>query len=142
MTYEEKWAVLASYTRLKNRMRVALLERDELRDLTKMTNEIGTPPTKGNVSDPTGNTAVKLLHSVNDLEREMKALEAEMNGVKRFINNATGISEEEKYILMLKFIRGYSNRRLCQAVNMDSKDAVRKRIYRIVNRMKPEEAGE
>lgn len=142
MTYEQKWAVLSSYAKLKGQFRLTLMERDELRDLTRMSDEIGIPPTKGNVSDPTGNTAVRLLNSLTEAEAELTQVQVKMNEVKRFIQNAEGISDYDKYILTMKFIRGYSHRKIQQVIEAPTKEAVRKQIYRIVDRLEPKEAGE
>lgn len=139
MTYDEKWEVLASYLKLKGQLRLTKLELMELRDLKRMSDDIGLPPTKGNVSDPTGNAAMQVLNQIREAERELDAVIAEMNRVKRFIRNAKGISDDDKYILTLKFVRGFSNRKLQQITEAPSKDAMRKQVYRIVSKM---EAGD
>jgi hypothetical protein len=61
VTYDEKWDVLASYSKHKNRLKTLLLEREELRDLKKMSDDVGGVPTPGNVSDPTGNLRRRLM---------------------------------------------------------------------------------
>nr|DAQ62525.1 MAG TPA: Protein of unknown function (DUF722) [Caudoviricetes sp.] len=142
MTYDEKWDVLASYSKHKNRLKTLLLEREELRDLKKMSDDVGGVPTPGNVSDPTGNTAVRLMRTMHDVERELRYSVTQMEKVKRFIRNSSGINHDEKYILFLKFLRGKSNREIQEITNALSKDAVRKQIYRIVQRMEPKEAGD
>lgn len=82
------------------------------------------------------------MRTMHDVERELRYSVTQMEKVKRFIRNSSGINHDEKYILFLKFLRGKSNREIQEITNALSKDAVRKQIYRIVQRMEPKEAGD
>lgn len=139
MTYDEKRELLTSYRRLKGQLRLTKLELAELRDLKRISDDVGLPPTKGNVSDPTGNAAMRVLSMIYDTEQEMMEVLDGLERVRCFIRNAEGIDDEERSILTMKFINGYSSKKLQQVTDAQSKEAVRKQVYRIVGKMK---AGE
>lgn len=60
-----------------------------------MSDDVGGVPTPGNVSDPTGNTAVRLMRTMHDVDRELRYSVTQMEKVKRFIRNSSGINHDD-----------------------------------------------
>ena len=135
MTFEEKYRELESYLELKDELLCLQVERDELRDLKRLSNDMGVPPKGGGVSDPTGNTAVQLAESIEDVECLIQDVKYRMNSVVRTINAADEISQRDKLLLMLKFVRGANNGVIAEKLGLPSRSAVQKRVRRIVQRM-------
>lgn len=138
MTLEEKFELLESYLKLKEVLLCLQIERDELRDLKRLSTDMGLPPKGGSVSDPTGNAAVMLAQSIEEVEEIIQDTIYKMRGVRSFINNASGITQKEKLFLLMRFVRGASNLAIGTEMGLPSKSAVQKRIKRIVQRMSPQ----
>ena len=135
MTLEEKFAVLESYRTLKDALLCLQVERDELRDLKRLSTDMGLPPKGGSIGDPTGNAAAMLVASIDDVESMMYDVQAEIRAVRAFITDNDNISQNDKLLLMLKYIRGANNAYIAKEMCMPSRSAVQKRIKRTVQRM-------
>ena len=134
MTLEEKFAVLESYRELKDVLLCLQVERDEMRDLKRLSTDMGWPPKGGSVSDPTGNAAAMLASSIDEVDSLIWDVQHKMRDVKVFINNAD-ISQRDKLILLLKYVRGVNNGFIAREMGLPSRSAVQKRVKRIVERM-------
>lgn len=134
MTLEEKFAVLESYRELKDVLLCLQVERDEMRDLKRLSTDMGLPPKGGSVSDPTGNAAAMLASSIDEVDSLIWDVQHKMRDVKAFINNAD-ISQRDKLILLLKYVRGANNGFIAREMGLPSRSAVQKRVKRIVERM-------
>lgn len=134
MTLEEKFAVLESYRELKDVLLCLQVERDEMRDLKRLSTDMGLPPKGGSVSDPTGNAAAMLASSIDEVDSLIWDVQHKMGDVKAFINNAD-ISQRDKLILLLKYVRGANNGFIAREMGLPSRSAVQKRVKRIVERM-------
>lgn len=135
MTLEEKFAVLESYRRLKDVLLCLQVERDELRDLKRLSTDMGLPPKNGSIGDPTGNAAAQLVENIDEVDSLIWDVQNRMRDVKSFINDSTGISQRDKLVLLLKYIRGANNGFIAQEMGLPSRSAVQKRVKRIVERM-------
>lgn len=135
MTLEEKFAVLESYRRLKDVLLCLQVERDELRDLKRLSTDMGLPPKNGSIGDPTGNAATQLVENIDEVDSLIWDVQSRMRDVKSFINDSTGISQRDKLVLLLKYIRGANNGFIAQEMGLPSRSAVQKRVKRIVERM-------
>ena len=134
MTLEEKFAVLEGYRELKDVLLCLQVERDEMRDLKRLSTDMGLPPKGGSVSDPTGNAAAMLASSIDEVDSLIWDVQHKMGDVKTFINNAD-ISQRDKLILLLKYVRGANNGFIAREMGLPSRSAVQKRVKRIVERM-------
>jgi len=134
LTLEEKFAVLESYRELKDVLLCLQVERDEMRDLKRLSTDMGLPPKGGSVSDPTGNAAAMLASSIDEVDSLIWDVQHKMGDVKTFINNAD-ISQRDKLILLLKYVRGANNGFIAREMGLPSRSAVQKRVKRIVERM-------
>ena len=135
MTLEEKFAVLESYRRLKDVLLCLQVERDELRDLKRLSTDMGLPPKNGSIGDPTGNAATQLVENIDEVDSLIWDVQSKMRDVKAFINDSPGISQRDKLVLLLKYIRGANNGFIAQEMGLPSRSAVQKRVKRIVERM-------
>ena len=135
MTLEEKFAVLESYRRLKDVLLCLQVEREELRDLKRLSSDMGLPPKNGGIGDPTGNAAAQLVEDIDEVDGLIWDTKRKMREVKSFINSSTGISQRDKLVLLLKYIRGANNGFIAQEMGLPSRSAVQKRVKRIVERM-------
>ena len=135
MTLEEKFAVLESYRRLKDVLLCLQVERDELRDLKRLSTDMGLPPKNGSIGDPTGNAATQLVENIDEVDSLIWDVQNKMRDVKSFINDSPGISQRDKLVLLLKYIRGANNGFIAQEMGLPSRSAVQKRVKRIVERM-------
>lgn len=138
MTLEEKFELLESYLKLKDVLLCLQVEREELRDLKRLSDDMGVPPKGGTISDPTGNAAVMLAQSIEDVDCLIQEVLHKMGRVRAFINDSEGISQKEKRILLLRYVRGASNITIGGEMGLPSKSAVQKRVKRIVQRMVPQ----
>ena len=135
MTLEEKFAVLESYRRLKDVLLCLQVERDELRDLKRLSTDMGLPPKNGSIGDPTGNAATQLVENIDEVDSLIWDVQSKMRDVKAFVNDSPGISQRDKLVLLLKYIRGANNGFIAQEMGLPSRSAVQKRVKRIVERM-------
>ena len=135
MTLEEKFAVLESYRKLKDVLLCLQVERDELRDLKRLSSDMGLPPKGGAIGDPTGNSAAMLVESIDEVDSLIWDVQSRMREVKSFINDSLSISQRDKLVLLLKYIRGANNGFIAQEMGLPSRSAVQKRVKRIVERM-------
>ena len=135
MTLEEKFAVLESYRILKDVLLCLQVERDELRDLKRLSTDMGLPPKNGSIGDPTGNAATQLVENIDEVDSMIWDVQSKMRDVKAFINDSPGISQRDKLVLLLKYIRGANNGFIAQEMGLPSRSAVQKRVKRIVERM-------
>ena len=135
MTLEEKFAVLESYRRLKDVLLCLQVERDELRDLKRLSTDMGLPPKNGSIGDPTGNSAAMLIESIDEVDSLILDVQNKMRKVKTMINGSTTITQRDKLVLLLKYIRGANNGFIAQEMGLPSRSAVQKRVKRIVERM-------
>jgi len=126
--------VLESYRELKDVLLCLQVERDEMRDLKRLSTDMGLPPKGGSVSDPTGNAAAMLASSIDEVDSLIWDVQHKMRDVKAFINNAD-ISQRDKLILLLKYVRGANNGFIAREMGLPSRSAVQKRVKRIVERM-------
>ena len=138
MTLDEKFCLLESYLKLKDVLLCLQVERDELRDLKRLSDDMGVPPKGGSISDPTGNAAVMLAQSIDEVDGLIQDVLYKMRGVREFITYANGITQKEKLILLMRYVRGASNIAIGTEMGLPSKSAVQKRIKRIVQRMSPQ----
>ena len=138
MTLEEKFTLLESYLKLKDVLRCLQVERDALRDLKRLSDDMGLPPKGGGVSDPTGNAAVMLTESIDDVECLIQDVLHKMRMVRAFINESSGITQREKMFLLMRYVRGDSNLAIGTEMGVPSKSAVQKKIKRIVQHMIPQ----
>jgi len=134
LTLEEKFAVLEGYRELKDVLLCLQVERDEMRDLKRLSTDMGLPPKGGSVSDPTGNAAAMLASSIDEVDSLIWDVQHKMGDVKAFINNAD-ITQRDKLILLLKYVRGANNGFIAREMGLPSRSAVQKRVKRIVERM-------
>lgn len=135
MTLDEKFTVLESYRKLKDVLLCLQVEREELRDLKRLSTDMGLPPKGGSVSDPTGNSASMLASSIDEVDSLIWDVQHKMREVKTFINDADGISQRDKLLLLLKYVRCSNNGFIAQEMGLPSRSAVQKRVKRIVERM-------
>ena len=135
MTLEEKFAVLESYRKMKDVLLCLQVERDELRDLKRMSTDMGLPPKNGSIGDPTGNSAAMLIESIDEVDSLILDVQNKMRKVKTMINGSTTITQRDKLVLLLKYIRGANNGFIAQEMGLPSRSAVQKRVKRIVERM-------
>lgn len=135
MTLDEKFTVLESYRKLKDVLLCLQVEREELRDLKRLSTDMGLPPKGGSVSDPTGNSAAMLASSIDEVDSLIWDVHHRMRDVKTFINDADGISQRDKLLLLLKYVRCANNGFIAQEMGLPSRSAVQKRVKRIVERM-------
>lgn len=135
MTIDEKFAKLESYRKLKDVLLCLQVERDELRDLKRLSDDMGLPPKGGTIGDPTGNSAVQLAASIDEVDDLMFDVQKQMREVKSMINGSDGISQRDKLILLLRYVRGANNGFIAKEMGLPSRSAVQKRIKRIVERM-------
>lgn len=135
MTLEEKFSVLESYRKLKDVLLCLQVERDELRDLKRLSSDMGLPPKGGTIGDPTGNSAAMLVESIDEVDSLIWDVQSRMREVKSFINDSPSISQRDKLVLLLKYIRGANNGFIAQEMGLPSRSAVQKRVKRIVERM-------
>lgn len=138
MTLEEKFCLLESYLKLKDVLLCLQVERDELRDLKRLSDDMGVPPKGGSISDPTGNAAVMLAQSIEEVDELIQDVLHRMSMVRALINDSTGITQREKLFLLMRYVRGASNIAIGAEMGLPSKSAVQKRIKRIVQRMIPQ----
>lgn len=135
MTMEEKFRVLESYRNLKDVLLCLQVEREELRDLKRLSTDMGLPPKNGSIGDPTGNAAAQLVQDIDDVDALMWDVRQKMRTVKDMINGSTGISQRDKLMLLLKYVRGANNGFIAKEMGLPSRSAVQKRIKRIVDEM-------
>ena len=135
MTIEEKFRVLESYRNLKDVLLCLQVEREELRDLKRLSTDMGLPPKNGSIGDPTGNAAAQLVQDIDDVDALMWDVRQKMRTVKDMINGSTGISQRDKLMLLLKYVRGANNGFIAKEMGLPSRSAVQKRIKRIVDEM-------
>ena len=135
MTLVEKYERLESYSKLKDELLCLQVERDELRDLKRLSNDMGLPPKGGGIGDPTGNSAVQLVTSIDEVDALIWDVKRKMNDVKVFIMGSCEITHRDKLMLMLRYIRGVSNAEIADRMDYPSRASVQKRIKRIVERM-------
>lgn len=132
---EEKFRVLESYRNLKDVLLCLQVEREELRDLKRLSTDMGLPPKNGSIGDPTGNAAAQLVQDIDDVDALMWDVRKKMRTVKDMINGSTGISQRDKLMLLLKYVRGANNGFIAKEMGLPSRSAVQKRIKRIVDEM-------
>ena len=132
---EEKFRVLESYRNLKDVLLCLQVEREELRDLKRLSTDMGLPPKNGSIGDPTGNAAAQLVQDIDDVDALMWDVRQKMRTVKDMINGSTGISQRDKLMLLLKYVRGANNGFIAKEMGLPSRSAVQKRIKRIVDEM-------
>lgn len=135
MTLEEKFRMLESYRNLKDVLLCLQVERDELRDLKRLSTDMGLPPKNGSIGDPTGNAAAQLVQDIDEVDALMWDVRQRMRAVKDMINDSTGISQRDKLVLLLKYIRGANNGFIAKEMGLPSRSAVQKRVKRIVDEM-------
>ena len=135
MTLDEKFTVLESYRKLKDVLLCLQVEREELRDLKRLSTDMGLPPKNGSIGDPTGNAAAQLVQDIDEVDALMWDVRHRMREVKTFINDADGISQRDKLLLLLKYVRCANNGFIAQEMGLPSRSAVQKRVKRIVERM-------
>ena len=138
MTLEEKFTLLESDLKLKDVLLCLQVERDALRDLKRLSDDMGLPPKGGSISDPTGNAAVMLAESIEEVDELMQDVLHRMSMVRALINESSGITQREKMFLLMRYVRGDSNLAIGAEMGLPSKSAVQKRIKRIVQRMVPQ----
>lgn len=138
MTLEEKFTLLESYLKLKDVLLCLQVERDALRDLKRLSDDMGLPPKGGSISDPTGNAAVMLAESIEEVDELMQDVLHRMSMVRALINESSGITQREKMFLLMRYVRGDSNLAIGTEMGVPSKSAVQKKIKRIVQRMVPQ----
>ena len=127
--------MLESYRNLKDVLLCLQVERDELRDLKRLSTDMGLPPKNGSIGDPTGNAAAQLVQDIDEVDALMWDVRQRMRAVKDMINDSTGISQRDKLVLLLKYIRGANNGFIAKEMGLPSRSAVQKRVKRIVDEM-------
>ena len=138
MTLDEKFTLLESYLQLKDVLLCLQIERDALRDLKRLSDDMGLPPKGGTIGDPTGNAAVQLTESIDEVDSLIQDVLSRMRKVRDLINESSGITQREKMFLLMRYVRGDSNLAIGTEMGVPSKSAVQKKIKRIVQRMIPQ----
>lgn len=134
--YERKWRYLSAYRDRKVHLIYLCEKRDELRDLKRISDDLGLPPTSGVVGDPTGNTAVRLVDDIGKTTAEINKAYDSLTDITNYIDGCK--SEHDKMVLIMKFIRGKTVDEIAYSITektgrMASRSSVKKRLYRIVN---------
>lgn len=134
-SYNRKWAYLQSYSTQRTRLKRLMRLREELISLRGKTNDLGAVIQSGKTSDPTSESAIRLIENGDRIEQKIAEIYALLASITQYIEDAP-ITETEKLILTCKFIRCMKSVDICIEVGHDgASGAMHKRIRRIVRKM-------
>ena len=135
MTYKETILFLQGYAEQKRKLRRLQRMREEYSFLRASGNNLGTAVQTGHNSDTTGDTATRLITTIDRLDDKIAVCAEKLSAVTNFIEKSK-ISETDKLILTDVYICGLKYNDVYADIGEQSKGSatMRKRVHRIIEK--------